>query len=129
MFTAGVLDAPLKGRVIIDTMRHPCASNAATCPACPTTCSAASPSPSSRCPTVPSRGQPHASGWVVEQANHGCYDGDALDAWAGRRAARLDAGRDVYCCFDNDGVSYAAGGVARLRDRLITQRAGNEGTV
>jgi len=52
------------------------------------------------------------------EAYRGRYSDRALDAWADRLGARLAAGRDVYCYFDNDEAGFAAGDAARLRARL-----------
>jgi uncharacterized protein YecE (DUF72 family) len=54
----------------------------------------------------------------AQQAYRGCYDDDALAAWASRLAAWREAGRDVFCYFDNDEASHAPRDAARLKARI-----------
>jgi len=51
-------------------------------------------------------------------AYQGNYDGTALDAWASRIAGWRDAGKDVYCYFDNDQNGYAAMNAGTLKRML-----------
>lgn len=53
-------------------------------------------------------------------AYHGSYSDAALAAWAERIQGWRDAGRDVYCFFDNDEAGYAALDAQRLQGMLGT---------
>ena len=48
-------------------------------------------------------------------AYQGAYDDARLRAWADHLVAWRDAGRDVWCFFDNDEAGYAALNAARLQ--------------
>jgi uncharacterized protein YecE (DUF72 family) len=48
----------------------------------------------------------------------GSYDGRTLSSWARRFHAWRDAGRDVYCFFDNDEKGFAALDALRLKAML-----------
>lgn len=45
----------------------------------------------------------------------GSYDGRTLSGWARRILAWSEAGKDVYCYFDNDEKAYAPGDALRLK--------------
>ncbi len=51
-------------------------------------------------------------------AYEGQYGGAALSAWARAIRGWRDAGRDVWCYFDNDQAGYAPRDALRLRDLL-----------
>jgi uncharacterized protein YecE (DUF72 family) len=54
----------------------------------------------------------------AETAYQGSYSDEALAEWAQRFRAWRDAGRDVYCFFDNDEAGYAALDAQRLQGLL-----------
>jgi len=60
-------------------------------------------------------------------AYRGGYSAQSLTAWARRVAAWRDAGRDVYCYFDNDEAGHAVADAARLI-RLVEARGAAAGT-
>lgn len=55
-----------------------------------------------------------------QTAYRGTYDDHALADWAERLAAWAEAGRDVYCYFDNDAKGAAPHDALRLKARLAT---------
>ena len=48
----------------------------------------------------------------------GSYDGRALSGWARRMCGWSEAGKDVYCYFDNDEKAYAPRDALRLREMV-----------
>ena len=48
----------------------------------------------------------------------GSYDGRTLSGWARRIRRWSEAGRDVYCYFDNDEKAYAPHDALRLKERI-----------
>jgi uncharacterized protein YecE (DUF72 family) len=57
---------------------------------------------------------------------HGSYDDRHLERWAGRMAAALDAGREVFAYFNNDPEGAAVRDALRL-NAMLTASAGNAG--
>ena len=51
-------------------------------------------------------------------AYQGSYDGRTLSAWARRILAWSEAGKDVYCYFDNDEKAYAPHDALRLKEMV-----------
>ncbi len=51
-------------------------------------------------------------------AYQGKYDSRTLAAWARRIRAWLEAGKDLYCYFDNDEAGYAVENALELQQRL-----------
>ncbi len=51
-------------------------------------------------------------------AYRGQYDTRVLRKWARQAVVWRDAGKDVYCYFDNDEAGYAAGDAQRLQEML-----------
>jgi len=56
-------------------------------------------------------------------AYSGCYPTETLNGWADSFLGWAEAGKDIYCYFDNDELGYAAQNAAELQE-LVSQRAG-----